>query len=112
MFSVYHDQKDGSDFSDVTLASEDDNDNSDLNECDQEVEKTPIEDYGQDVIFNRSLVNFLITFNLIRVIIIIIGSRSNIGELTAILLDTLHCKASWRSSPLLLLLMMIMITWI
>ena len=31
MFSVYHDQKDGSDFSDVTLASEDDNDNSDLN---------------------------------------------------------------------------------
>ena len=76
MFSVYHDQKDGSEFSDVTLASEDDNDNSDLNECDQEVEKTPIEDYGQDVIFNRSLVNFLITFNLIRVIIIIIGSRS------------------------------------
>ena len=69
MFSVYHDQKDGSEFSDVTLASEDDNDNSDLNECDQEVEKTPIEDYGQDVIFNRSLVNFLITFNLIRVII-------------------------------------------
>ena len=49
MFSVYHDQKDGSEFSDVTLASEDDNDNSDLNECDQEVEKTPIEDYGQDV---------------------------------------------------------------
>ena len=38
-------------------------DNSDLNECDQEVDKTPIEDYGQDVIFNRSLVNFLITFN-------------------------------------------------
>ena len=59
MFSVYHDQKDGSEFSDVTLASEDDNDNSDSNE----VEKTPIEDYGQDVIFNRSLVNFLITFN-------------------------------------------------
>ena len=29
MFSVYHDQKDGSEFSDVTLASEDDNDNSD-----------------------------------------------------------------------------------
>ena len=101
MFSVYHDQKDGSEFSDVTLASEDDNDNSDLNECDQEVEKTPIEDYGQDVIFNRSLVNFLITFNLIRVIIIIIGSRSNIGELTAIFLDTLHCKASCRSSPIL-----------
>ena len=32
MFSVHHDQKDGSEFSDVTLASEDDNDNSDLNE--------------------------------------------------------------------------------
>ena len=32
MFSVYHDQKDGSEFSDVTLASEDedDNDNSDV----------------------------------------------------------------------------------
>ena len=30
MFSVYHDQKDGNDFSDVTLASEDDNDNSDV----------------------------------------------------------------------------------
>ena len=29
----FHDQKDGSEFSDVTLASEDDNDNSDLNEC-------------------------------------------------------------------------------
>ena len=63
MFSVYHDQKDGSEFSDVTLASEDDNDISDLNECDQEVNKTPIEDYGQDVIFNRSNVNILITFN-------------------------------------------------
>ena len=46
MFSVYHDQKDGSEFSDVTLASEDDNDNLDLNECNQEVGKTPIEDYG------------------------------------------------------------------
>ena len=45
MFSVYHDQKDGSEFSDVTLSSEDDNDNSDLIECDQEVDKTPIEDY-------------------------------------------------------------------
>ena len=43
MFSLYHDQKDGSEFYDVTLASEDDNENSDLNECDQEVEKTPIE---------------------------------------------------------------------
>ena len=62
MFSVYHDQEDGSDFSDVTLASEDDNDNSDLNECDQEVEKVHMEDYGQDVIFNRSLFNLLITF--------------------------------------------------
>ena len=40
-----------------------DNDNLDLNECDQDVDKTPIEDYGQDVILNRSLVNFLITFN-------------------------------------------------
>ena len=30
MFSVYHDQKDGSEFSDVTFASEDDNDNSDV----------------------------------------------------------------------------------
>ena len=30
MFSVYHDQKDGSEFSDVTLASEDDNYNSDV----------------------------------------------------------------------------------
>ena len=30
MFSVYHDQKDGSEFSDVTLASEDDNDNFDV----------------------------------------------------------------------------------
>ena len=30
MFSVHHDQKDGSEFSDVTLASEDDNDNSDV----------------------------------------------------------------------------------
>ena len=30
MFSVYHDQKDGSEFSDVTLASEDDNNNSDV----------------------------------------------------------------------------------
>ena len=30
MFSVYYDQKDGSEFSDVTLASEDDNDNSDV----------------------------------------------------------------------------------
>ena len=29
MFSVYHDQKDGSEFPDVTLASEVDNDNSD-----------------------------------------------------------------------------------
>ena len=48
---MYHDLKDGSEFSDVTLSSEDDNDNSDLSECDQEVEKTPIEDYGQDVIF-------------------------------------------------------------
>ena len=27
---MYHDQKDGSEFSDVTLASEDDNDNSDV----------------------------------------------------------------------------------
>ena len=62
MFSMQHVQKDGSEFSDVTLASDDDNDNSDLNECDLEVHKTPIEDYGQDVIFNRSLVNFLITF--------------------------------------------------
>ena len=40
MFSVYHDQKDGSEFSDVTLASEDDNDNQDLNECDQEARVT------------------------------------------------------------------------
>ena len=55
MFSVYHDQKDGSDFSDVTLASEDDTDNSDLIECDQEVDKTPIEDYILTIIFNRSL---------------------------------------------------------
>ena len=31
-------------FSDVTFASDDDNDNSDLIECDQEVDKTPIED--------------------------------------------------------------------
>ena len=38
-------------FSDVTFASDDDNDISDLNEFHQEVEKTPIEDYGQDVIF-------------------------------------------------------------
>ena len=30
IFSVYYDQKDGSEFSDVTLASEDDNDNSDV----------------------------------------------------------------------------------
>ena len=30
MFSVYHDQKDGSEFSDVTLASEDENYNSDV----------------------------------------------------------------------------------
>ena len=59
MFSVYHVQKDGSEFSDVTLASEDDNDNSDV------------------IVLN------------------------NIGELTAILLDTLHCKASCRSSPIL-----------
>ena len=36
-------QKDDSEFSDVSFASDDDNDNSDLNECDQEVEKTPIE---------------------------------------------------------------------
>ena len=28
--SIHHDQKDGSEFSDVTLASEDDNDNSDV----------------------------------------------------------------------------------
>ena len=34
-------------FSDVTFASNDDNDNSDLIECDQEVDKTHIEDYGQ-----------------------------------------------------------------
>ena len=61
MFSVHHDQKDGSEFSDVTLASEDDNDNSDLIECDQEVDKTPIEDYISTIIFNRSLFNFLIT---------------------------------------------------
>ena len=33
-----------------TFASDDDNDNSDLIECDQEVDKTPIEDYGQDVL--------------------------------------------------------------
>ena len=61
MFSVYHDQKDGSEFSDVTLASEDDNDNSNLNECDQEVEKTPIEDYILTIIVNRSFFNFFIT---------------------------------------------------
>ena len=30
MFTVYHVQKDGSEFFDVTLASEDDNDNSDV----------------------------------------------------------------------------------
>ena len=30
IISVYHEQKDGSEFSDVTLASEDDNDNSDV----------------------------------------------------------------------------------
>ena len=49
-------EKDCSEFSDVTFASDDDNDNSDLNECDQEVEKTPIQDYCQDVIFNRSTI--------------------------------------------------------
>ena len=38
MFSVCRNQKDVSEFSDVTLASEDDNDNSDLNECDQEAQ--------------------------------------------------------------------------
>ena len=37
MFSVYHDQKDGSEFSGVTLACEDDNDNSDAIECAQEM---------------------------------------------------------------------------
>ena len=31
-------------FSDVTFASDDDNDNSDLIECDQQFDKTPIED--------------------------------------------------------------------
>ena len=30
--------------SDVTFASDDDNDNSDLIECDQQFDKTPIED--------------------------------------------------------------------
>jgi len=30
MFSVFHVQNDGSEFSDVNLASEDDNDNSDI----------------------------------------------------------------------------------
>ena len=30
MVSIHHDQKDGSEFSDVTLASEDDNDNLDV----------------------------------------------------------------------------------
>ena len=30
MVSIHHDQKDGSEFSDVTLASEDDYDNSDV----------------------------------------------------------------------------------
>ena len=49
-FSKGEDLQDGSVFSDVTLASDDDNDNSDLIECDQEVDKTPIEDYGQDVL--------------------------------------------------------------
>ena len=39
MFSVYHDQKDGSEFSDVTLASEDDNDNSDLNNVMKKLER-------------------------------------------------------------------------
>ena len=43
-------QNDGSDFSDVTFAHDDDNDNSNLIECDQEVDKTPIEDYSQDVL--------------------------------------------------------------
>ena len=43
---IHNYQKDGSEFSDVTFASDDDNDISDLNECDQEVDKTPIEDYG------------------------------------------------------------------
>ena len=59
MFSVYHDQKDGSEFSDVTFASDDYN--SDLIECDQEVNKTPIEDYILTIIVNRSFFNFFIT---------------------------------------------------
>ena len=77
---MYHDQKDGSEFSDVTLASEDDIDNSDLNECDQEVEKTPIEEYGRDVIFN--IVNFLVTFR----------SKSKGEDLQ----DALQCNVSRR----------------
>ena len=54
-------QKDCSEFSNVTFAYDDDNDNSDLIECDQEVDKTPIEDYILTIIVNRSLFNFLIT---------------------------------------------------
>ena len=48
--SIHHEQKDGSEFSNVSFASDDDNDNSDLIEYDQEVDKTHIEDYGQDVL--------------------------------------------------------------
>ena len=76
MFSVYHDQKDGSEFSDVTLASEDDNENS-------------------DVIVVRIFKNFSEGEYLQEAV------KCNIDELTAILLDILHCKASCRSSTLL-----------
>ena len=43
------------------FAYDDDNDNSDLIECDQKVDKTPIEDYILTIIVNRSFFNFFIT---------------------------------------------------
>ena len=54
-------QNNGSEFSNVTFASDDDNDNSDLIECDQKVDKTPVEDYILTIIVNRSFFNFFIT---------------------------------------------------
>ena len=50
---MQHVQKDGIEFSDVTLACEDDNDNSDVVECAQEMVETEFFDDNEDLVSVR-----------------------------------------------------------
>ena len=78
MFSVHHDQKDGSEFSDVTLASEDDNDNSDVIVLKKFSKGEDLQDALPCNVSRRMAVSSLMLLWL------------NIGELTAILLVMMY----------------------